>query len=296
MGMGSRNPHSQRPSLYSLTPPQPDPKNICALETQGNGKEPRGEAGREGGGLRMMSRIMCAASTGSTSATAVCCGGSLPAPAPTPAPGSFRPIPQTTDPTFPRSARGNNGSPAPPDRTGGGRGGAEEMGRHQHDTQNQPRREMVANVHGLPHWGRGAGGGGGMMPGFEITGMILTSCETQSVRLQPAPNVALSSPLISGYQCFMVGAGGVAPLLAYPRPRSSEGLSATADVRHVTQRQGLPEHQVAPISGALHVQGMTCEVRLAVRLVGGVARPFMRNREASHNGMGFGRKLSTFNM
>ena len=38
---------------------------------------------------------------------------------------------------------------------------------------------------------------------FERTSIILASCQTQPVRLQPVPNVALSSPLNSGYGVFL---------------------------------------------------------------------------------------------
>ena len=41
-----------------------------------------------------------------------------------------------------------------------------------------------------------------MASGFAMGSMILTSCQTQPVPLQPAPNVAWSLPLICGYQMF----------------------------------------------------------------------------------------------
>ena len=42
-----------------------------------------------------------------------------------------------------------------------------------------------------------------MTSGFEMSSMILISCQTQPVQLQPVPNVAWSSPLNSGYQMFL---------------------------------------------------------------------------------------------
>ena len=40
-----------------------------------------------------------------------------------------------------------------------------------------------------------------MTSGFELTSMILTSCD--SVQLQPVPNMALTLPLNCGYRMFL---------------------------------------------------------------------------------------------
>ena len=42
-----------------------------------------------------------------------------------------------------------------------------------------------------------------MTSDFEVTNMILTPCQTLSVPYQPALNVALSSPHVSGCRMFL---------------------------------------------------------------------------------------------
>ena len=54
---------------------------------------------------------------------------------------------------------------------------------------------------------------------FEITSMILTSCQTLSVRHQPVPNVALSSPHISGYRMLLSRVVAAHPSSAGPFPK-----------------------------------------------------------------------------
>ena len=49
----------------------------------------------------------------------------------------------------------------------------------------------------------GAMGRRAITSGFEISSMILTACQTQTLQPQPVPNVALSPLLIRGYRMFL---------------------------------------------------------------------------------------------